>query len=71
LWGWFILVSTFIVALGLVIEYWEPVREFIGECPRPAVAFPWYRFMGLVGGLLITVGVFGEFWGAYNTMRPA
>ena len=68
-WGWFILASTAIVAIGLVVEYWEPVREFIDECRRPAAAFPWYKFMGLAGGILVTVGVFGEFWGAYKASR--
>jgi hypothetical protein len=68
-WGVFLLVFTFIVAIGLVIEYWEPVREFIEECRRPAAAFPWYKLTGLTGGILITVGVFGEFWGAYKASR--
>jgi hypothetical protein len=68
-WGVFILVSTAIVAIGLVVEYWEPVREFIEECRRPAASFPWYKFMGLAGGILVTLGVFGEFWGAYKASR--
>jgi hypothetical protein len=68
-WGVFILVSTLIVAAGLVVEYWEPVHEFIEECRRPAAALPWKKFWGLTGGILVTVGVFGEFWGAYRASR--
>ena len=68
-WGAFILVSTAVVAIGLVIEYWEPIREFIEEWRRPAAAFPWRKFMGLTGGILVTVGVVGEFWGTYKAFR--
>lgn len=57
------------MAIGLVVEYWEPVREFIEEWRRPAAVFPWHKFMGMAGGILVTIGVFGEFWGAYRASR--
>lgn len=68
-WGWLILASTAVVVLGLVIEYWEPVHEFIEEWRRPAAAFPWRRFWGLAGGILVTVGVAGELGFTYKASR--
>jgi hypothetical protein len=68
-WGWLILASTGVVVLGLVIEYWEPVHEFIEEWRRPAAAFPWRKFWGLAGGILVTAGVAGEFGFTYEASR--
>jgi hypothetical protein len=67
--GWWILASTFFVVLGLVIEYWEPVAEFIDEWGRPAAAFPWRRFVELSGGILVTIGVAGELGFTYRASR--
>jgi hypothetical protein len=55
--------------LGLVIEYWEPVHEFIEEWRRPAAAFPWRKVWGLAGGILVTVGVAGELGFTYKAYR--
>jgi hypothetical protein len=68
-WGLLIWVSTGAVALGLVIEYWEPISEFIEEWRRPAATFPWRKFWGLTGGILVTVGVVGEFAFTYKASR--
>jgi hypothetical protein len=68
-WGWLILASTAVVVLGLVIEYWEPVGEFLEEWRRPAASFPWRKFWGLAGGILVTVGVAGELGFTYKASR--
>jgi hypothetical protein len=68
-WGWLILASTAIVVLGLVVEYWEPIAEFIDEWRRPAAAFPWRKFIELAGGILVTVGVAGELGFTYKASR--
>jgi len=68
-WGWSILGATFVVVIGLVIEYWEPVGDFIGELRRPAATFPWRKFWGLTGGILVTVGVAGELGFTYKASR--
>lgn len=68
-WGWLILASTAVVVLGLVIEYWEPVHECIEEWLRPAAAFPWRKFWGLAGGILVTAGVAGELGFTYKASR--
>jgi hypothetical protein len=68
-WGWWILGSTFVVVLGLVIEYWEPITEFIDEWRRPAAAFPWKKFVELTGGILVTIGVAGELGFTYKASR--
>jgi hypothetical protein len=58
---WWLLGSTFFVALGLVLEYWHPVSEFIDELKWPMSTFRWPKFMEIVGGILVTIGVLGEF----------
>jgi hypothetical protein len=66
-WGRLLLVSTGVVVLGLLLEYWEPVQEFIAEWRKSG--FPWKWFMGLAGGFLITVGVAGELAFTYKASR--
>jgi hypothetical protein len=55
--GFWLSVWTFLVVLGLVIEYWHDVRDLIVARP-----FNWKLFQTLVGGVLITVGVGGELY---------
>jgi hypothetical protein len=50
--------STLAVVIGLVIEYWFPLRELLRAFrERP---FPWKLLLEMVGGILVTVGVAGE-----------
>jgi hypothetical protein len=51
--------STFLVVIGLFLEYWHEVRELI-EKIRRRPPFPWKAFQGIIGGVLVTVGVAGE-----------
>src|SRR5438552_11254621 len=60
-WTCLMLGSTFLVAVGLVAEYWEPFSEFIEELRWPMAVFRWEKFREIIGGILITVGVAGEF----------
>jgi hypothetical protein len=68
-WGVLLLWSTLIVVVGLLFEYWEPIRSFFGEWHRPAAVFPSGKFWELFGGLLVTVGVAGELWFTYQASR--
>jgi len=58
--GW-ISASTILVVIGLVIEYWLPLRKLIAEI-RKRPPFPWKLLMEMAGGVLVTVGVAGELW---------
>src|ERR1039458_5816573 len=58
---WCLLGSTFVVSLGLILEYWHPVSEFIDELKWPMSVFRWPKFMEIAGGILVTIGVLGEF----------
>jgi hypothetical protein len=58
---WCLLGSTFVVSLGLILEYWHPVSEFIEELRWPMSIFRWPKFMEIAGGILVTIGVLGEF----------
>src|ERR1017187_697372 len=58
---WWITVSTILVVLGLVIEYWFPLRELV-EALKHRPPFPWKLIMEMVGGILVTLGVAGELW---------
>jgi hypothetical protein len=58
---WCLLGSTFVVSLGLILEYWHPVSEFINELKWPMSIFRWPKFMEIAGGILVTIGVLGEF----------
>jgi hypothetical protein len=58
---WCLLGSTFVVSLGLILEYWHPVSEFIDELKWPMSVFRWPTFMEIAGGILVTIGVLGEF----------
>jgi len=63
------LAATCLVAIGLVLEYWHPISEFIAEIRRPMTVFRWEKFMEISGAILITVGVLGEFFFAYKASR--
>jgi hypothetical protein len=58
---WCLLGSTFVVSLGLILEYWHPVSEFIDELKWPMSVVRWPKFMEIAGGILVTIGVLGEF----------
>jgi len=52
-------VSTLLVVLGLILEYWHDVIELIALIKnRPP--FPWRKLQAMIGGVLVTVGVAGE-----------
>jgi hypothetical protein len=54
-------VSTVLVVIGLIIEYWHPLKDFI-EALHKRPPFPWKESMEIVGGVLVTIGVAGELW---------
>jgi hypothetical protein len=56
-----ITVSTFFVVIGLVVEYWFPLRELIHEIRRRRT-FPRKKLVEMIGGVIVTVGVAGELW---------
>jgi hypothetical protein len=58
--GW-LTVSTVLVVVGLVIEYWYPFVGLIKSI-RKSPPFPWKLLMEMIGGMLVTVGVVGELW---------
>ena len=68
-WGGWILASTAVVVIGLAVEYWEPIRDFIKLWRRPGAAFPRKKLAELVGGILITLGVAGELGFTYKASR--
>jgi hypothetical protein len=53
-----LLASTLLVVVGLLIEYWYPLGEFLEAVLRKP--FPWKKLFELTGGVLVTVGVAGE-----------
>lgn len=73
-----LLISTFVVALGVIVEGWDVFEEIVEERnkhrytpPRltaeglPIVVeqhFAWLKILGLAGWLLVCIGVVGEFW---------
>ena len=58
--GFWLTVFTLLVVIGLVLEYWHQIPEFIDNLMRPAALFPWKQFMEIAGGILVTIGVAGE-----------
>ncbi len=65
-WGVLLITATFLVVIGLVLEYRHDVAEFIEQARRPAAVFPWRRLWELVGAILVTVGVAGELFFTYK-----
>jgi hypothetical protein len=57
--GFWMAVSTALVVLGLILEYWDEIRDLI-ERIKKRPPFPWKKLLGIVGGVLVTVGVTGE-----------
>lgn len=51
--GW-LAVSTLLVVVGLILEYWHEVRDLIKEPIR------WESAQKILGAILVTVGVSGE-----------
>jgi len=56
-----ITVSTLLVVVGLIVEYWSPLRELI-ESIKKSPPFPWKKLLEMTGGVLVTIGVAGELW---------
>src|ERR1035438_1608734 len=56
-----ITIATFLVVVGLIVEYWFPFRELI-EAVKKRPPFPWGKVAEMIGGVLVTVGVAGELW---------
>jgi hypothetical protein len=68
-WGLLLLLSTAVVVLGLTVEYWHDVKEFWAVVRWPMASFPWFKFKTLAGGILVTLGVAGEFFFTYEASR--
>ncbi len=76
---WF-MVSTGVVAVGLVLEYQKDIRKLwasVKDWVRNGVPLNWDLLKKTIGGLLVTIGVTGEFgldlWstGYENDLRKA
>ena len=48
-------VSTLLVVVGLILEYWHAVRDRLEERP-----LEWKSLQNIFGAILVTVGVAGE-----------
>src|SRR5438309_1523122 len=68
-WGRWLLGATCVVAIGLVLEYWSPLSDFIAELARPMARLRWERVRDIFGAILITIGVVGEFGFTYKASR--
>ena len=68
-WGAMLLVATLVVVIGLVLEYWHEVKEFWVHVSWPMATFPWGKLIALSGGILVTIGVFGELFVTYKASR--
>lgn len=68
-WGLMLLLSTAIVVIGLVVEYWDEVKHFWVLVRWPMARFPWTNLKGLIGGILVTIGVAGELLVSYEASR--
>lgn len=51
-------ISTAVVVIGLIFEYWEPIRGILDEIRK--LRFPFKKVLSNVGGLLVVLGVAGE-----------
>jgi hypothetical protein len=60
--GTWLTIFTFLVVLGLVAEYWHDAEDVFQEWTRPAACFPWKKFLELLGGIIVTLGVAGELY---------
>ena len=58
---YWIAISTLLVVVGLIVEYWHPLSDVIKEI-RKSPPFPWKKILEMTGGILVTVGVAGELW---------
>ncbi len=52
-------VSTFLVVVGLFVEYWHPTVDLINLIKQKP-PFPWKKCLEMTGGVIVIVGVFGE-----------
>ena len=68
-WGWLLLLSTFFVVFGLILEYWNELEEISTLIRWPMAQFPLEKFRGLLGGIIVTVGVGGELIFTYMASR--
>ncbi len=53
--------ATLLVVIGLVLEYWGDIKEFFDHLRWPMAGFPWEKVAAMTGGILVTLGVAGEF----------
>jgi hypothetical protein len=51
-----------LVGIGVLIECWPDALEFWHELRWPMAGFPHGKLWPLVGGMLVAIGVIGEFW---------
>lgn len=68
-WGLLVSLSTAVVVVGLLIEYWDEAHQFWTMLRWPAAAFPWHKAKVLFGGLFVTLGVAGELGFTYKASR--
>jgi hypothetical protein len=66
--GFWLTISTFVVVVGLIVEYWHEVSALIKQF-RIRPPFPWKTLMTMLGGVLVTIGVTGELWFQSNGSR--
>lgn len=58
-------IATFFVVVGLLVEYWFPLRQLMEEWVhwrRKKALFPRKLVMEMIGGVLVTLGVAGELY---------
>lgn len=61
-------IATFLVVVGLVLEYWHPFAELC-EAYRKRPPFPWKKLLEIVGGVLVVIGVAGELIAQFYAAR--
>ena len=63
-WSFWLLVSTFAVVLGLVLEYWHEIRDLLEKRP-----FKLKQFVKTLGAILVVLGVAGELFTQLGASR--
>src|SRR5271165_1479772 len=63
-WAFWLELATFLVVIGLILEYWHEVRDLLTERP-----FKWKQLMKFSGAILVIAGVAGELFVGYKASR--
>jgi hypothetical protein len=61
-------IATFLVVIGLVLEYWHPFVE-LRDAHRRRPLFPWKKLLEIMGGVLVVIGVAGELMAQFYAAR--